>query len=1303
MNRKSLTTILSLLLGLAAVVAVAVIFATPQRTAQAQSTLLLEENFDYGDTSGTLVAVSAGNWVSHSGTTGPVLYITASLSMPKYGSSGIGGAAAISTTGVEDVNRSFAVQTSGTLYYAALVRVITASSTGDYFLHLITGTTTFRARVFVKDVNGTLQFGLGTDSATGTYANTAFSYNTTYLVVVKYNVTSGDTALYVLDAAVSEEPIAPLVLGTGTGSGVRGFAIRQGTNRPAAIIDGIRVATTWKDAIGYTGEVSAIKTVTPTTDVPYGSLVTYTIVLSNSRAVNDTVLFTDTLPAEVDFGEWIEQPEGATVVGDVITWSGTVTAGTAITFALTAQHVGNYGDVVTNTAEFSGTYDAGTAQAVFTVEKLTADVTFVYHDLEDVVRSGEAVYLAGSFNGWDPTATPMSANADFSVFSVTVVLENPGTYEYKYVVYTDTAHSGPAQWDWLQRPGSEGNRSVNVTAPYQVVDDYRNVAVGWAKLQWPSAITITLGQSTGDIYGRVYIHNVTNLPGEGRGIRAEVGYGTSANPAEWTWFPMTFNVDVDDGANDEFKGAFIPAAAGVYSYAVRFDGNWGPGNPNAGWTYGDTNGSPPFDLDKTGVLTVVVYDVALSKTAPTEPVVVRDGQGALVTYTLTVENRSTITPVASFTVTDVLPEGFVYVEDDSGVAPNGSGSADDPLVWVFNSPLNPGASLSFHLVVSATDALTATGRYTDTAAVAVEGGDWIPGNDTAQAGVMVHRVIPIAQARGVPSGTLVTIEGTVTAEPGIFKDFGQNRKLYMQDGTGGVLVYLSSGLNPVNRHHRVRVVGTMDEYRAETEIIPLSAAAVVDLGSGTPVEPLSLATGDVNEDVEGQLVRVAGYIVEKPNAYTLRVNDGSGSVDIYRYYNLGQTTDPNYIDFTPYVVGDYVVVTGTTRGYDYSGTIRREVLPRGPADVKELYPTTFVYHDLEDVVHDGEAVYLAGSFNGWSTTATPMNPSADFSAFSVTVVLETSGTYEYKHVVYTDTVSGPANWNWLQSQNRSVSVNAPTVVNDYRHIQPGYVVLQWPYAITTTVGVATENIYGQIWADDLTSRDGPPRAILAEVGYGTDPDPANWTTWSPMVWNTQSGNNDEFRGVLTPTASGVYSYVVRFNGNWGEGNPHNQWYYGDTDGVYPGEPFEIENAGVLTVLAPSLSVAKSVVPQADVPPGGVVTYTVVLSNSGAGDALGVVLTDVLPAEVTFGGWVQQSDAVYENGVITWTGTVTGGTEVRLVFTATLGTDSGLYNRTVVNTARFVSDNAGSGSAQATFATARRYWVYLPLVMRNWKP
>ncbi|MCS7227244.1 MAG: hypothetical protein NZ821_09670, partial [Gloeomargarita sp. SKYB31] len=337
MNRKLLTATLSLLLGLAAVAAVALGIAAPQRTAQAQSTLLLQENFDYGSTPGNLTAVSGGNWVAHSGAgSGPVQYITAGLSMPKYGSSGIGGAAAISVSASEDVWRSFMTQTSGAIYYAALVRVVTATTTGDYFLHLMgpEATPSHRARIYVRDTNGNLRFGLGsagtTTPTTPYYSNDNFSYNTTYLVVAKYDITNRQALLYVLTTAIPNEPGSPLLsMALATYPAVQGVGIRQGTNSPAVIIDGIRVATTWADVIGY-GEVSATKSVTPQTDVPYHGTVTYTIVLRNSRAVNDTVLFTDTLPAEVDFGQWIERPEGATVDNDVITWSGTITAGTAV-------------------------------------------------------------------------------------------------------------------------------------------------------------------------------------------------------------------------------------------------------------------------------------------------------------------------------------------------------------------------------------------------------------------------------------------------------------------------------------------------------------------------------------------------------------------------------------------------------------------------------------------------------------------------------------------------------------------------------------------------------------------------------------------------------------------------------------------------------------------------------------------------------------------------------------------------------------------------------------------------------------
>ncbi|MBC7228602.1 MAG: DUF11 domain-containing protein [Thermoflexales bacterium] len=719
-----------------------------------------------------------------------------------------------------------------------------------------------------------------------------------------------------------------------------------------------------------------------------------------------------------------------------------------------------------------------------------------------------------------------------------------------------------------------------------------------------------------------------------------------------------------------------------------------------------TNNSAQFGMG------ISPLDLAVVKTGPMYGIVGRE-----LAYTITLENRG-VTTATNVILTDTLPLSTTYVSDNSGVSPTCNAGV---CVWSFGDvPSN--TLFTFNLTVTVDANVVGGTILTNTVEATTEAIGDNPANNTAWWSTTVYPMVSIHDIQYVPDpatddkspyvNQVVWVEGVVIADSGVFLSSGGAQiRYFIEDPAGGpwsgLYIYKGSGKPNVSEGDYVRLLGKVVEYVVggsnQTELdISASWALQEVLSASNPLPaPEVITTGMLAgaataEQWEGVLIEFRNATVTNPNlGYNeWAFDDGTGAARGDAWAKTGGNTRLTYVP----ALGDYYkFIRGI--GWQSYGTYKVE--PRYDADIDLDYPTTFVYHDLEDVVRSGEAVYLAGSFNGWSTTATPMSPNADFSVFSVTVVLENPGTYEYKYVVYTDTVpSGPANWNWLQSQNRSVTVSAPTTVDDYRHIQPGYVVLQWPHATTTTVGVATENIYGQIWADDLTSREGPPRAILAEVGYGTDPNPANWTTWSPMTWNTQSGNNDEFMGVLTPNVAGVYSYVVRFNGNWGAGNPHNQWVYGDTDGVYSGEPFEIENAGVLTVLAPGLSVSKSVAPDADVPLGGVVTYTVVLSNSGAGDALGVVLTDALPAEVAFGGWVQQSGAVYESGVITWTGTVTGNAQVTLVFTATLGTDPGLYNRTVANTASFVSANAGSGSATATFATERRYWVYLPLVMRN---
>jgi uncharacterized repeat protein (TIGR01451 family) len=117
-------------------------------------------------------------------------------------------------------------------------------------------------------------------------------------------------------------------------------------------------------------ELSIGKTVAPATDVDYHGEVSYTIVLSNSGAGDGLgVLLTDTLPTEVDFVGWIPggMPDNATVDDDELIWSGTVPAGMAKTFAFVARHVGDYGEVVTNTAVYSYAGGRGSNDAYFTV------------------------------------------------------------------------------------------------------------------------------------------------------------------------------------------------------------------------------------------------------------------------------------------------------------------------------------------------------------------------------------------------------------------------------------------------------------------------------------------------------------------------------------------------------------------------------------------------------------------------------------------------------------------------------------------------------------------------------------------------------------------------------------------------------------------------------------------------------------------------------------------------------------------------------------------------------------------------
>ena len=145
--------------------------------------------------------------------------------------------------------------------------------------------------------------------------------------------------------------------------------------------------------------------------------------------------------------------------------------------------------------------------------------------------------------------------------------------------------------------------------------------------------------------------------------------------------------------------------------------------------------------------------------------------------------------------------------------------------------------------------------------------------------------------------------------------------------------------------------------------------------------------------------------------------------------------------------------------------------------------------------------------------------------------------------------------------NESANSNEANATPGYRI---GWANLQWPHSLDYTVSAryTTDTVYGQVWIDGVTNQPGPTPGLIAQLGYGPQgSDPRSWDTWVPMQFNTDVGNNDEYKGVLQPDTPGTYDYLVRYSTTGGE-----SWTYGDIDGTESGSfQDQVDSPGTLVV------------------------------------------------------------------------------------------------------------------------------------------
>jgi uncharacterized repeat protein (TIGR01451 family) len=152
-----------------------------------------------------------------------------------------------------------------------------------------------------------------------------------------------------------------------------------------------------------------------------------------------------------------------------------------------------------------------------------------------------------------------------------------------------------------------------------------------------------------------------------------------------------------------------------------------------------------------------------------------------------------------------------------------------------------------------------------------------------------------------------------------------------------------------------------------------------------------------------------------------------------------------------------------------------------------------------------------------------------------------------------------------------------------------------------------------------------------------------------------------------------------------------QAYYGATivnTAAYEHSTASGSDTASFTIATPALTVAKTVeTTQALAQLGDVVTYTVTVANNRPATATGVVMTDVLPLGVTFGGWIDQGSAMpaEPTDTVTWgPNDISQGESFGFSFTATVTTDEAFYGERITNTVEYDSANAGSGSRDAVF-------------------
>ena len=937
-------------------------------------------------------------------------------------------------------------------------------------------------------------------------------------------------------------------------------------------------------------DLAVTKTVSDATPA-LGANVTFTVTVANGGPdAAQSVSVADALPSGLTFVS--ATPSAGSYAAGV--WTiGTLNSGAVVDLDIVATVTGY--TLITNTATVSSsTFDPTpadtTASASLDVPNADLAVTKTVSDATPALNSNVTYLVTVTNNG--PDAAQSVVLADALPAGLTLVSATPSVGSYSAGVWTvGTVANGAAP-------------TLSIVATVTAYTQITNTASASTSTHDPVAANNTASASL-------------DVPNAGLAVTKTVSDATPPINTDVT-FVVTVTNNGPDAAQSVVLADALPAGLTLVS-ATPSVGSYSAGV----WTVGTVaNGAAPtLSIVATVTAYTQITNTASASTSTHDPVAANNTAsasldvpnadlavtktvsdatpelGADVTFTVTVTNNGSDT-AQGVTVADVLPAGLTLVSSNPSTGTYASG------VWTVGMLANGAAAT---LGITAT--VTSTGTITNTATASTATHDPIPGNNAASASLNGRRADLVltksVNAASPALGANVTFTITV-ANSGPDPAAGVS----VADALPGGLTFVSASPSAGAYAAGVWTVGTLANGASATLDIVATVTAV------TPITNTAIASATTFDPDNTD------------NADSATVNVPEADVAVTKTVDTATPALNGVVTFT---------IAVTNNGPDTAAGVNvADVLPAG---LTQLSATPSV------------GTYSGGN---WAVGNLANGAGANL---QVTARVTVDAPITNTATISTATFDANA-----ANDSDAASVDVPTA----------------DLAVTKTVDNATPQFGANAMFTVTVINNGPDAAANVNVA---DALPAGLTPISatPSVGSYSGGVWTV--GTLANGASATLSVQAQVAGTAPITNTA-------TATTATHDPNSADDSDSASVDAPAADLAVTKTVDNPSPSVGTnVTFTVTVANNGPDAATGVVVSDLLPAGLTFQSAIASAGS-YNFGTGAWTvGNLANGASENLQITAQVTVAGGLVN-TATASATEHDPNLADNSDSATVAGVR---------------